>query len=134
MSTKLNMNHIVVGEDGRVAIGDEQLAAIENQNINPSAGGWDIYQDPWLNDFMCKGGGTDFFCIFGATLNEYNCKGTVNTRCGNDWMCGIQKIGSVTTAFHAKVRPTQQRARIHMHQDVPAPATRSRELARNTEA
>ena len=91
MSTKLNMNHIVVGEDGRVAIGDEQLAAIENQNINPSAGGWDIYQDPWLNDFMCKGGGTDFFCIFGATLNEYNCKGTVNTRCGNDWMCGDTK-------------------------------------------
>ena len=85
MSTKLNMNHIVVGEDGRVAIGDEQLAAIENLNIIPSAGGWDVYDlDQRLNDFF-------FISAFGATLNEYNCKGTVNTRCGKDWMCGDTK-------------------------------------------
>jgi hypothetical protein len=86
MSTKLNMNHIVVGEDGRVAIGDEQLAAIENQNINPSAGGWDIYQDPWRNDFMCSGGGTDFFCI---SANPTNCNGESNvyTACPNGTSC-----------------------------------------------
>lgn len=81
MSTKLNMNSVTVGVDGRVELTDAQLISIEKQSNLPSAGGytdWECGPIVQLNGLICE---------FVLTVNDNNCNYTTNTRCDNSWLC-----------------------------------------------
>lgn len=86
MTIKLNVHQIVVGDDGRVEINDQQLAKLEQSDAVSYSGGWGG-MDGSMNDFMCDSSlGSDLFCI---SNNPTNCDGETNvyTACPNGNSC-----------------------------------------------